>query len=82
MEPRDLIELLELSAGQTDHLMTRLIAELKERGAILEDLAALQLRQVASQQANASVIVEAAMTAGTLNSTSQLLGRMYGGSIQ
>lgn len=82
MEPSDLIELLELSAGQTDHLMTRLIAELKERGAIMEDLAALQLRQVASQQASACVIVEAAMTAGTLNSTSQLLGRMYGGSIQ
>ena len=69
METRDLIRLLELSAGQADHLMTRLIAELKERGALLEDIAALQMRQVASQQAAASFIVEAAMSAGDLAGT-------------
>ncbi len=85
MEPRDLIAMLEISAGQADHLMTRLIAELKERGALLEDIATLQMRQVASQQTSASFIVEAAMAAGELAGTKQrneLLGRMVGVLVQ
>lgn len=85
MEPRDLIRMLEISAGQADHLMTRLIAELKEHGALLEDLTTLQMRQVASQQAAASFIVEAAMASGELAGTKQRddrLGRMVGVLVQ
>ncbi|MGG7535323.1 hypothetical protein [Rhizobium sp. 12,4] len=85
METRDLIRLLELSAGQADHLMTRLIAELREHGAVLEDIAALQMRQVASQQAAASFIVEAAMSAGELAGTRArcaVTGRMAGVVVQ
>lgn len=81
MEPRDLIKLLEINNEAADELTTRLIEQLKERGAIIDDLEALQIQQLGRQQAQTSLIVEAAMLTGELEGKRQrraLLGRMYG----
>lgn len=83
MEPHELIAELEANADKQDELTTRLIADLKERQAALQDIINLEERQREARAAASAVIVEAAFALDDLKGSlrrKRLLARMgFGG---
>lgn len=78
MDPRELIMLLKASSDQGDQLVQRLIEELAERGAIIDELESLQAQQVKRQSSTAAIVTEAAMIISDINGQQRravMLGR-------
>lgn len=83
METHELIAALEANADAGDELTRRLIDDLKERQAAMQDIIHLEERRIEARAAQSAVIVEAAFALDDLKGSlrrQRLLTRMgFGG---